>query len=260
MFQKLRGVTLNAAILIFVLSSVSSHAFGQECAKKEQSRDLKVVEDSFKKDFPLTQIREVRATDIEGLFEITARGNVFYYHLKSSQLFFGDLMTKDFNNVTAERRKEVAASWEKIIAARLKDLPLAKAIKIGSGKHVVIEFSDIDCPFCRNVEHIFKKYTDMTRYVFLFPLESIHPAAVKKATSVLCSKNRATAYADAMDGKLDSGDIKLCNDNKVAALLKEYKDIARTLEVDGTPAIWIDGRVIRGADVKKIESILTAGK
>jgi thiol:disulfide interchange protein DsbC len=257
-YKKMSMLSVFCFLTVVHLSAVSYA--GDNAAKKTVAVELKAVEETFAKDFPNTTIREVKQSGIEGLYEITAGSTVFYYHPRTSRVLFGDLVTKDFKNITAERRKEAEISWKTTLALRLNDLPLDKAIKIGSGKHIVVEFVDIDCPYCRQIESFFKQRNDVTRYVFIFPLESIHPNSAKKATAVLCSKNREEAFVDAMAGKLDSGEIKTCNDNKVAALLKEHKEVARTMEITGTPSLWIDKNAVKGADVTSMEALLSDRK
>ena len=63
-------------------------------------------------------------------------------------------------------------------------LDLTKAVKIGNGKTMVIEFTDPDCPFCRKAEAYLQKRTDLTRYIFFIPLKS-HPASKGKVQYIL---------------------------------------------------------------------------
>ena len=96
---------------------------------------------------------------------------------------FGEIWTKDGRNVTAEKRARIAA-------AKLKDVPLDKAVKIGNGRNKVIEFTDPDCPYCRKAAEFFKGRNDVTLYVFFFPLP-IHKDAQAHARYVLCAADKA---------------------------------------------------------------------
>jgi thiol:disulfide interchange protein DsbC len=204
---------------------------------------------SFKKDYPAVTIESIEKTEIDGIYEVFSGGNILYYSPKTGNLIFGEMITRDFRNVTMDRKNV-------LIAAALKTVPLDKAIRIGTGKHVVIEFIDIDCPYCRQLEEYFNKQDDVSRYVFLLPLEKIHPDSMKKAIAVLCSPDRSGAYRYAMKGNYDNMDAPACSSGDVSRLLEEYKAVAMKVGVQGTPALWIDGVSVSGANIPQIESLL----
>ena len=77
--------------------------------------------------------------------------------------------------------------------ARAQDtLDLDKAVKVGSGHTMVIEFTDPDCPFCRKAEAYFRNKPGVTRYIFFIPLSS-HPASKGKVQYILSAKDKARA-------------------------------------------------------------------
>jgi thiol:disulfide interchange protein DsbC len=133
-------------------------------------------------------------------------------------------------------------------------MDLLKAMKIGSGKTMVIEFTDPDCPFCRKGAEIFHGRMDVTRYIFFNPLP-MHPQAKDKAGYILSSSNREKAYDDAMAGRLDGR--KLTGITEAGKKqLDEHMAIARDAQIDSTPTFIINGRIIQGADQQTIEAIL----
>lgn len=215
---------------------------------KEQKGDPAA---SFKKDYPAVTYESVGKTDIEGVYEVVAGGNVFYYHPASGNVLFGEMITRTFTNITADRRNS-------LMAEKLKSLPLDKALRIGTGKHVVVEFTDIDCPFCRKIEEYFEKCNDVTRYVFLLPLDSLHPDSRKKSLKVLCSDNRIGAYKDAMKGAYDGKDLSVCDDEEAAKLLEQHKAMAGNLGIQGTPALWVDTAPVMGANIPLIDQLLSS--
>ncbi len=206
---------------------------------------------SFTRDYPAVTVETIEKTGIEGLYEVFAGGNLFYYHPKTGNLLFGEMITRDFRNITAERRNER-------IASVLKTLPLDKAIRIGTGKNIVIEFTDVDCPFCRKLEDLFEKREDVTRYVFLFPLTQIHPDSLKKSLAVLCSQDRTKAYKNAAAGLFDGKDMPECGD-EAARLLDEHREFGGRLGIQGTPALWVNTTPVEGANAVQIERLLNAG-
>ena len=136
----------------------------------------------------------------------------------------------------------------------IENLPLDKAVKIGNGKHKVIEITDPDCPFCRKGSKFFANRSDVTRYVFFFPL-AMHPDAEPKAMYILGADDQVEAYERVMQGELDGKPVPA--PTKAARdLLEEHKRIAVQLGVNGTPRYWINGVSVSGANIQKIESLL----
>ncbi|MFQ5598696.1 MAG: DsbC family protein [Nitrospiria bacterium] len=199
--------------------------------------------------FPDLKIDAIEETPIGGLYEITIKDDVLYYHPDSGITLFGEMWSKEKKNLTAGRKAAIKA-------AKIKNIPLDKAIKIGNGPHTVIEIVDPDCPYCRKTHAFFKKREDLTRYVFLYPLVRIHPEAERKSLAILCAKDRKKAYEAVLSGSLDDVPFKNCDDGGVTTLLDEHKQIGRRLGVRGTPALWINGVFVSGADFKTISRLL----
>jgi thiol:disulfide interchange protein DsbC len=129
-----------------------------------------------------------------------------------------------------------------------------KSIKIGNGPQEVFEFTDPDCPFCRKAATYFEGRHDLTRHIFLFPLRN-HPRAKEKARFILSMPDKAKAYHDVMAGRMDSAP-PLASTPKGTTLQKEQMAIAKKFKVDSTPTFMINGRIIVGFDLKKIEEAL----
>lgn len=205
--------------------------------------------ESLKKNYPNLQFDSIKETQIKGLYEVISGINIFYYHPKTGYIISGEIHTKDGKNLTADRSAE-------LVSAKTKNIPLDKGMKIGSGKNTVIEFTDPDCPFCRKASEYFKKRDDVTRYVFFFPIVSLHPQAEDKVKYILCAKDRVKAYEEVMNGKLDGKKVDVCDDKEVITRLEEHKQIGASIGVQGTPSFVISGQFIRGANFQKIESLL----
>jgi thiol:disulfide interchange protein DsbC len=212
-------------------------------------------EESFRQSFPNIPLESITPTAIPGVYEIVAGGRVAYYAPAQEYLIVGELITKDRKNLTQERNGE-------ILAQRMKNLPLEKAIKSGSGPHTVIEITDPDCPFCRKASDYLATRKDITRYTFLYPIPSLHPNAEAKVRYIFCAKDQVKAYEEAMTGKLDDMKFKPCDDAAAAELVKAHKEIGDKIGIPGlgTPMFVIDGHVVRGANTPEMEKILGAKK
>lgn len=207
------------------------------------------AEEAIRNQFADLAVDAVEETPIGGLYEITIEDAVLYYHPETGVTLFGEMWSKEKKNLTAVRKAAINSG-------KIKDLPLDKAIKIGDGPHTVIEVVDPDCPYCRKTHDFFNKRDDLTRYVFLYPLTQIHPEAEAKSLYILCAENRQEAYDAVLSGRLDDLPLAPCSDGEAVALLDQHKRIGERLNVRGTPALWIDGRFVSGADFRKIAGIL----
>lgn len=205
--------------------------------------------ESLKKNYPDLQFDSIKEIQIKGLYEVISGINIFYYHPKTGYIISGEIHTKDGKNLTSDRNTE-------IVSAKAKNLPLDKAIKIGSGKNIVVEFTDPDCPYCRKASEYFKKRDDITRYIFFFPIVSLHPQAEDKAKYILCAKDKTKAYEEVMNGELDGKKVDVCDDKEVITRLEEHKQLGASIGVQGTPSFVISRQFIRGANFQKIESLL----
>jgi len=199
--------------------------------------------------FPDLAIESVRETDVSGLYEVLSGPNVYYFFPEKDYLFVGEIFNKERQSLTATRKRELASKM-------VKSLPLEKGVKIGSGKHTVIEFTDPDCPYCRKASELLRKRQDVTRYVFFAPFA--HPAAITKIHHILNSKNKAAAYEEMMKG--GNPPPGAVYSEAVKSLAQEHIALARKAGVQGTPTFFINGQEVVGADEKKIEELLKTAK
>lgn len=139
----------------------------------------------------------------------------------------------------------------------------------------IIEFSDYQCPFCgrffsQTLPQIKEKYinTGKARLVYRdFPLDSIHQEATPAAIAANCAgeqgkyfefhdkifENQAALGTEnykkwAAELELDTKKFNECVDTQKYAseVRKDFSDGA-AVGVQGTPAFFIDGRLISGA-------------
>jgi thiol:disulfide interchange protein DsbC len=134
------------------------------------------------------------------------------------------------------------------------EIDFSKAITIGSGPKSVVEFTDPDCQFCRKASRYFEGRSDVTRHVFFYPLAR-HPKARAKAQFVLSMQDKVRAYHDVMSGKMDSIALPVPTPEGVR-LQEQQLEIAKKSKVVSTPTFMINGRIIEGFDLKKIENAL----
>jgi len=186
----------------------------------------------------------VEPTPIPGLYEVRSGKTILYMDEQGRYVLLGELY--DFQarkNLTAERILATRAT-------RFDDLPLQQAIRLGpehGAKRLAI-FDDVDCPFCRRFheETLPALLQDgVTVYVFLFPLERLHPQAKAKSEAIWCSENRVQALETTMRTPEDSP--SQISAKKCETPLAAIQAVATQLGVTGTPTLVLDnGEIIEG--------------
>lgn len=235
MLQRL--IVLFSVLLMIPLSAAAA----------EQKPDLSNVTNALMQYFPRVQAEEVAETPIQGLYEVLLeKGNIIYFFPASGHIVTGELWSSQNRNLTQE-------SKSRRMSAKLNMFPLDKAIKIGDGPNIIIEVTDPDCPFCRKASEFFHQRDDVTRYVFLFPLDRIHPKAAAKAKFILASEDQAASYYDVFNGMYDR-EMPPALDDK--GLLDEHRQIAAKVGINGTPQFWINGQHVSGFNPKQFTALL----
>lgn len=205
------------------------------------------VATALKMSYPQIPLKQLNPTPIEGIFEvITQKDEILYFASRTGHLFVGEIWNNAGQNLTRE-------SHSRLMTKKLALFPLDKALKIGDGPNTVIEVADPDCPFCREGSAFFSTRDDVTRYVFLYPLERIHPQADAKSRYILSAEDPETAYEEVFSGEYDQKPLPEFKDN---GLLDTHKQIVRKVGINSTPRYWINGEYISGTNLKKFEEQL----
>ncbi len=156
-----------------------------------------------------------------------------------------------------------------------------------AAKVTVINFDDLECPFCARMHQTLfpatmERYKDKVRFIYKDdPLAEIHPWAMHAAVDANClaaeSPNAYWAYVDylhthgeeitgtdrnlsksfaALDriarqegtvAKVDTNKLDACIAKQDESQVRASAKEADSLGVDGTPALFIDGERINGA-------------
>lgn len=197
--------------------------------------------------YPKLKYQQIDPTPVSGVYEVVAEnGEVLYFAPASGHMFVGDLWSADGQNLTQKNKSQR-------MTAKVNLFPLEKAIKIGDGPHQVIEVTDPDCPFCRHSSDYFAGRDDVTRYVFLFPLEQLHPDAVAKSLFILAADDPEQAYEDVFSGQYDAQPVPDAPDD---GRLQLFREVAHKAGVTGTPHFWINGEHVTGYNPQQFDALL----
>ena len=148
-----------------------------------------------------------------------------------------------------------------------------------NAKVTIVVFSDFECPYCREFaktlrNNVPQKYPNDVRVVFEnFPIESIHPWAFDAAEAGLCLANEKPAgfwafhdwifqqqgevtpqnvkekvTAFAQEQNVPAAGFAAClNSPQTAAAIRESIKKARELQIQQTPSLFLNGRMLPGA-------------
>jgi thiol:disulfide interchange protein DsbC len=240
-----RIIVIALVIGVFTIVSMAVNIQAKEQENVKQAITAKI------KEIASINVEDVEKSPIEGIYEIVAnKGSiVFYYAPKSELIIFGEIYDKNKKSLTQEKRDQLQTN-------KLTDIPLDKAIKIGTGKNKVIEFTDPDCPYCRQAAEYFKN-KNVTKYVYLIPIVQLHPKAEEKAKYILAAEDKVKAYYEVMSGAKDKDDLsgqKISKD--VNDMYQAQQSIGNKIGITGTPAFWINGKYVPGANIKMFDTLL----
>ena len=239
----LRKATVRRALTALAWGSLACSAWGQEAAiRKNLSERLP----------SLPKIEEVNKTPMNGLYEIRVNGNeIFYTDADGGFLIQGSLIDARLKkNLTEER-------VEKLNVVAFDSLPLKDAFTIvrGNGKRKLAVFEDPNCGYCKRFERDMQKVSDVTIYMFLYPILS--PDSTEKSKSVWCAKDKVKAWTDMM-----VRDQSVAAGNCDSAALTRNIEFGKKHRVTGTPTlIFADGSRVPGAiSAQQVEKLLAEAK
>ena len=218
---------------------------------------------------PHTKISKVLNTPIKGLYgALLPNGQIVYVYPSKKLLVFGQIWTNTGKNLT----NMSLAGIQKSKALRIeKYVDLNKAIKIGHGPVKVIEFANIDCPYCRAFEKLTtesKTLRDsMTRYVFLIPQPSIHPHSTEMELYYYTKmQNMSNAQRVALLNKIMVKHIYLTKSGNIPPKFKQSgyamkeldytTHLAQKFQIFGVPYFIIKNHAVLGLNIGKIYKLL----
>lgn len=212
-------------------------ALAEDAAKPNAAAEA--VKKLLETKFPGASINNVSVSPYFGLYEAQFDDRMVYTDAKVTYVLVGaiyDANTKQ-NLTDARMRKLNRIAWDA--------LPLDIAIKKvkGNGSRKLAIFEDPDCPFCKRIESEMKEVTDLTVYIFLFPIDQLHPDATRKSKLIWCAADRVKAWDEYFEaGKLPD------NKGDCATPVAQTAELAKKYRINATPTlVFADGSMIPGA-------------
>ena len=214
-------------ILLLLLLSVSlAHA-------AETDKTATAIKDTLQKNYAqlIGSVQQVNKSPIPGLYEVVTGDHIFYTNKAAQYLIDGQMFDlKTRTNVTEARARQ-------LFAVDFAKLPLELAVKRvkGNGSRKMAYFTDPNCGYCKKLEHELLNVSDVTLYLFLYP---IFEGSAEKVRGIWCSDDKVKAWDDLMQNGVQPP-VGTCDapSNQVLALGKK-------LRVNGTPALIFANGVI----------------
>lgn len=193
------------------------------------------IRQSLQSNFPnIGKVEHIQKTPYLGLYEVVVGDQLVYTDEQGKFLFDGNIVDiKTRANLTEKRHKE-------LFAIDFNTLPLELAVKKvkGNGRRKMAYFTDPNCGYCKKLEHELSQITDVTLYLFMYP---IFQGSDELVRNIRCAKYPAKAWDDLMlNGKQPAKATCKTPTDKVVAL-------GRKMNVNGTPnLIFGDGTQMPG--------------
>lgn len=197
-----------------------------------------VIRQSLKKAMPSLKIDSVKASEIEGMYEVSVGGTILYVSDNGKYLIEGHLIDiaekKDLTDIKLSdiRRQTIENFGE-------ENMIIFEPEK---SKHKVTVFTDIDCGYCRKLHSEMSEYMaeGITVQYLFFPRAGKGSDSYNKAVSVWCSDDRKAALTAAKKGS--TPETKNCNNP-----IDKHMQLGAEFEVRGTPMIVTEkGTVLPG--------------
>jgi thiol:disulfide interchange protein DsbC len=211
--------------ILSLLAVVLAMAFPAASFAQETDR----IKAELKKRLPEAPVDSVRKVPYSNLYEVVVGGEIIYTDDKASFVLLGpivDLKTKE--NVTEARLRQVNA-------VKFDALPFENAIKIvrGNGSRKVAMFADPNCGYCKRFERDLLGVSDITVYVFLYPILS--PDSVEKSKAVWCSADPGKTWLDLM-----TRDKPVQGEGKCTNPVEQNLALGQSKRVNGTPTMFFE--------------------
>lgn len=234
---------LKAFALLCLLTGGLGSTFAQEATIR---KNLAERLPSFAK------IDEVSSTPMNGLYEIRVNGSdIFYTDAEGNFLLQGQLLDiRSKRNLTEERVTRLSA-------IDFDTLPFKDAFTVvrGTGKRKMAVFEDPNCGYCKRLERDLEKISDVTIYVFLYPI--LGQDSIDKSSNIWCARDKGKTWVGWMLREQPVA-AATCDTNA----LERNVDFGKKHKITGTPTVFFaDGSRVPGAiSVQQIEKMLASSK
>ena len=252
--MKLKTILLALSVLVSI-----AHADDITNKFSPKTVDNAQIKQYFNKLLPTTTISKIYSTPYPDTYALIIGSNILYGNTHSNYLTAGHM----FNVYTQD---DITADLQQINAPKIdiSKFNLSDALVYKSPNNVnkkLIVFVDPDCPYCRQLEKQIEDqqlYKKADIYYMLMPLP-MHPNAKAHTTNILCLKAPIDTLKEYMLNNNDNPKVSLNKDCNIDSVMERVGSVARSLNINGTPAIVTGkGDLIMGDDINAINNYLSS--
>ena len=188
--------------------------------------------------FQNMSIVDFRESQMPGLYQADIGGRIVYYSPDPELLIFGQMFDRSGVDLTSLALSETHAKRRELV-------DLDKALQIGpTDAPEIVEFSNPDCGVCRMMNNFVTSEEEQGRPIRRKIIFSVFTAQAKaKAEHILCSDDRDSAYQEIYGGSTPE---KMNSCPEGHELVETHAQMSRSVGIQGTPTLWLDGRTVQG--------------
>ncbi|MGM0564767.1 MAG: DsbC family protein [Pseudomonadota bacterium] len=183
------------------------------------------------------KVTRIEPTPVDGLYEVVAGGQIFYFSADAEYLLDGSLIERKTNTNLTEQAE--SAMRAKTFAERDDYLAFRPSSEV---KYVLNVFTDIDCGYCRRLHDQVPELNERgveVRY-FFYPRAGLGSKSARKAESAWCADDPQQRLTEAKAGQPIPA--KTC-DNPI----NDHVALANEVGLRGTPLMFTgEGTRING--------------
>ena len=196
-----------------------------------------------------------------------------------------EIIINAMQNYEQKLREQAQANAQKLMEENIEALnnnPDSPTIGNKDAKVTVVEFFDFSCHYCHalypNLKKVMDKNPDV-KYVFK-EMAFVAPVSTYAAKAALAA-NMQGKYAEVLDAlmtnqgalseaKVDELAVKAgvdlvqmkadMNSDKIAQIMKDTSELAGKVQVNGVPALVINGKLVQTLDESVIQAEIDAAK
>ncbi len=182
---------------------------------------------------------EVKVTDYdESLKLVKVKGEVYFASADGRYLFTGKVI--DIHNKSDVREAQVSLLRQDYLRQQPDDV-FVRYPSTTPEQYEVVVFTDIDCPYCRQLHRSITQLNQAgvsVNYVML-PRGGNGTPAYEKTLAALCADDPGSEITQAMQGQSITADACTSDSHKETqqTRIRQHRDLARQLRVMSTPSI-----------------------
>ncbi|MEM6415474.1 MAG: DsbC family protein [Pseudomonadota bacterium] len=235
------------SVLALVIG-LTSHATAEDHSLVSATTEfVEKTERQMKTTFHSLSITDYRPAPIPGLFQADIGGRIVYYFPGQKgegsdanvgeMLVFGQIFDAQGVDLTSQALQETQQQ-------KMAEIDLDLALTFGpEGAPEIVEFTNPDCGYCRLLNNFVGAQTELGQPISRKIIFATYTKqSLKKAEHILCSPDKEVAFNEIYGGA--APDLLSCSEGREIA--EAHAQMSRSIGVQGTPTVWLDGRPVEG--------------